>query len=451
MLLRQLCSSGAAAEALIAAKMSEAEATRKRPMFEQAAQALRRLGHQECAPALAVFAPGRIEVLGKHTDYCGGRSLLAAVERGICLVAVARADRQIRTLDVSSGDEAQFPLDACTPRQPGHWSDYGRSVARRIALNFGGELVGADIALMSDLPRAAGLSSSSALVVGLFLILREINQLTKRPVYHENLASLEDVAAYCATLENGESFGTLKGDNGVGTLGGSQDHTAVLCSKPGVLRQYSFCPVRHESDIALPPELTFVIASSGVLAHKTGDALQKYNSVSKRARMLVELWNAHSDRPVARLAEALEVGNDAANEQMREVLSRSHDSDRQWSLTERWEQFLTESEELIPRVAEMLRHREYLGFGDAVDCSQRLAEQSLCNQVPETIALQRAARSAGAVAASCFGAGFGGSVWAMVPKENVGTFLARWLNDTTSAAPHASGFNSNAGPAAVLV
>ena len=61
-----------------------------------------------------------------------------------------------------------------------------------------------------------------------------------------------------------------------------------------------------------------------------------------------------------------------------------------------------------------------------VDHSQRLAEAHLGNQVPETVTLQRSARELGAVAASAFGAGFGGSVWALVPESEAEAFLERW-------------------------
>jgi len=65
-------------------------------------------------------------------------------------------------------------------------------------------------------------------------------------------------------------------------------------------------------------------------------------------------------------------------------------------------------------------------FGTLVDRSQRLAETGLGNQVRETIALVRSARGLGAAAASAFGAGFGGSVWALVASNEADEFLERW-------------------------
>ena len=65
-----------------------------------------------------------IEVLGKHTDYAGGRTLVAAAEKGFCGVALARDDAEVRVIDTSGRLEALFSL--CLPPQlrPRHWSNY---------------------------------------------------------------------------------------------------------------------------------------------------------------------------------------------------------------------------------------------------------------------------------------------------------------------------------------
>jgi galactokinase len=68
-------------------------------------------------------------------------------------------------------------------------------------------------------------------------------------------------------------------------------------------------------------------------------------------------------------------------------------------------------------------------FGALVDRSQQGAEEGLDNQVEETIALHRLARERGAVAASAFGAGFGGAVWAMVSRDEAERFTAVWRED----------------------
>ena len=87
--LAALCRSAAVAEALRAAGLRDGIEA-KAGLFERAARQLHTDG--ATGPARAYFVPGRIEVLGKHTDYCGGGSLVAAVERGICIVATPRTD-----------------------------------------------------------------------------------------------------------------------------------------------------------------------------------------------------------------------------------------------------------------------------------------------------------------------------------------------------------------------
>ena len=73
--------------------------------------------------ARRLFVPGRIEVLGKHTDYAGGRSLTCAVERGFAVCYRPRADALVRVVDARDGRRVDFPLDADVRPQVGHWSN----------------------------------------------------------------------------------------------------------------------------------------------------------------------------------------------------------------------------------------------------------------------------------------------------------------------------------------
>src|SRR6185437_8676663 len=244
---------------------------------------------------MAFWVPGRIEVLGKHTDYGGGRSLLCAVERGISAVARIRdADTpnapRVRIRDAKANLVAEFDISATVPAAPGAWSNYPITVARRIAANFGGPLRGADIVFWSDIPHAAGVSSSSALVVMVFLALGAVNALESRPAYRAAIRSTDELAGYLGAVENGLDFGSLRGSHGVGTFGGSEDHTAMLSARPGTIVQYGFCPVRFERAVPLPPEVTFVVGAIGVQSEKTGAALHRYNDVSRRLSAALECW-----------------------------------------------------------------------------------------------------------------------------------------------------------------
>ena len=81
-----------------------------------------------------------------------------------------------------------------------------------------------------------------------------------------------------------------------------------------------------------------------------------------------------------------------------------------------------ESNEIVPRGGDFLANGDMKSFGASVDRSQLLAEKLLGNQTPETVELARSARAIGAAAASAFGAGFGGSVWALVSSSRADIF-----------------------------
>jgi len=429
--------------------MRPAESPAKAALFADSLRSLGQVAGPACGEPYMVFVPGRIELLGKHTDYAGGRSVLAAVERGFCLTAAVRRDATIRVVDVSTGQKTAFEFSPDLMPTVGHWSNYPMTVARRLARNFDGPLRGADIALLSDLPPAAGMSSSSAMMIAVFKVLAHVNRLDQRAVYSRHLAAPADLAAYLATIENGQSFGPLAGDRGVGTFGGSEDHTAICCCQPGRLHVFSFCPVRLEQVIPLPADYILAIASSGVLAEKTGEAMAKYNRASRLVSALLELWNAHTGRQDRCLADAARCAIDAPRRLRQIVAENPHPTFDAASLLRRFEQFLGESERIIPAACAALARGDIDSFGHLVDQSQNLAEELLQNQAPQTIHLARAARQLGAAAASAFGAGFGGSVWAMVKANHADAFLPAWADDYRREYPdqaqHSCFFASGAG------
>ena len=402
------------------------------------------------SPQKAWFVPGRIEVLGKHTDYAGGRSLLCAIDRGFRTVAAARDDRVITLTDPGQGLAATLALDASLPHTPGHWTAYPATVARRVARHFPTARRGADIAFTSDLPPAAGISSSSAFLTAVFLALAAVNDLESDEEFQRAIHGKEDIAGLVGAMESGYAFGPFPGDTGVGLLGGSEDHTAILCCEAGRLAVYSFNPVRHERTIELDPALRFVIGSSGIVAEKAGAARESYNRASVATRRILDLWNAASGRADGTLAGAATSAADAA-ERIRGIV-RERGGEMSAYLLGRFNQFFAESEEIVPAAAERLAAADYAAFGALVDRSQSLAEQLLENQVPQTIDLARSARALGALAASAFGGGFGGSVWALVPARDADTFVAQWSSAYRHAHPdfaaRAVFFVTSPGPAA---
>jgi galactokinase len=443
----------AIADRLIESGVSSGEACNKGRCFALALANLEQFSAATASDPYLLFVPGRIELLGKHTDYAGGRSVLATAERGFCITATARNDNCIHILDATSDDSVSFKFGPELTPGVGHWSNYPMTVARRVARNFPGPWRGADIAFISDLPPAAGMSSSSAMITGFFKVLSHVNRLVMRQEYKANFPTPEALAGYLATIENGHSFGPLRGDRGVGTFGGSEDHTAICCCRPGRFHVYSFCPVKAEQTIELPPGYIMAIAASGVLAEKTGEAMAKYNRASRLVSALLELWQAQTSRNDRCLADAVHSEPDAAGRLRRIIAEHPHACFDSAALLRRLEQFLGENERIVPAASRALAQRQMDVFGRLVDDSQYMAEQLLENQVPHTIYLARSARQCGADAASSFGAGFGGSVWAMVRAGAAEDFLAAWArgyrNEFPAAAERSSFFLTAAGPALI--
>jgi galactokinase len=284
-------------------------------------------------------------------------------------------------------------------------------------------------------------------MVAVLLALVRANRLDQTPAWQASVReTTEDLAAYAASIENGSTFRALAGESGVGTEGGSEDHTAILCSRPSSLAQYAFCPTRHERSIAFPRELIFAIGVSGVAARKTGGARDDYNRASRNTGRVLERWRTGTGRRDETLAAAIDSSGDAPV-RLRAMLEGEP------ALLDRYDQFLEESTRLVPGAGDALERGDLDAFGRTVARSQELAETKLRNQVPETTALARAAREHGALAASAFGAGFGGSVWALVEKSVAHTFLDRWQNayrtECPGAAPRSRFFLTRPGPAAV--
>ena len=446
----QLADTGEITARLSSSGLPAPAAADKADLLADCAQALLEADVDDAAGLRAFFVPGRIEVLGKHTDYAGGSSIIAAADRGFCVVAAARRDVTARVFDAVYDEEAEFDIHADLAPTVGHWSNYPMTVARRVARNFPSALTGLDVALASDLPPAAGMSSSSAMMVAIFHAICAINRLDERAQFQANIPDKEALAEYLACIENGQSFGSLTGDKGVGTFGGSEDHTAMLCCQAGAASQYAYCPVRFERAIPIPRWHVFAVAASGVVAEKTGEAMAKYNRASQLASGAVEVWRNVTRRDDPHLAAVLASGEGAAD-RMRAILANTAGPE----LRDRFEHFHAEHAEIIPAAGMALAEGSLVEFGQHVDRSQELADTLLHNQVPETIFLARTARELGADAASGFGAGFGGSVWALVETDHAEDFLAEWaaryFHEHPDTAEGAAFFLTGAGPAAFEV
>lgn len=391
------------------------------------------------------WVPGRVEVFGKHTDYGGGPSLMGVLPRGFLLAGIARTDHRVRVFD--AGDSSRFELDlqsgATVPPEVSGWRRYVNILARRLSRDFPGASLGADIALASDLPRASGMSSSSALVVGMAHALSRLARLDERHDWQAALPTSVHRSGYFACLENGLPFGPFAGDGGLGTFGGSEDQTAIVCCRPGHLSQFSYMPVTHLLDVAVPPSWTFVLASSGVAAEKAGRAQAQYNRASLGVRALIDLWRAHIG-PIGSLTEALLADPDA-EARLRAVIDTCPLAE--WpreALHIRLSAFAREVPR-VPLAAAAFATADRESVGALAAASHDDADQLLGNQLIETNALVDMALQRGAFAASAFGAGFGGSVWALVDSADpviVQRFGEHWMNAYRQAFPARAGLST---------
>jgi galactokinase len=406
---------------------------------DRAALVARACAHLACASQQharwAWFVPGRVEVFGRHTDYAGGHSLVAAVPRGFAVAAAPRPDRIVRISDAREGRDVSIDPADVSRRYSG-WTNYAAVVARRLFADFPGADLGTDIAIISDLPRAAGMSSSSALVVGLALAIGRRAGLEHRPEWRERIASDLDRAAYLGAVENGSPWGGWPGTEGVGTLGGSQDHTAILTCQAGRVSAYRYLPIERCGDEAMPAAWRFVLMTSGIHASKAGKVRDRFNRAPQAVSALLDVWTAAAGERPPSLSALLASNPDASGELLRRSAA-GWDAFTGDELRRRLVHFVGEDAR-VPLATAAFRAGDEQVLSDLARASQQSAEDDLGNQVPETRELARLAASAGAFAASSFGAGFGGSVWALVrgDERECERVALRWLNAYRIVCPH---------------
>src|SRR4051794_41210804 len=120
------------------------------------------------ADRVRAHGPGRVNLIGEHTDYNGGLALPFAIDRGVTVEAEAREDGEVRARALDLGEEDAFPLH--DPGRAEGWRAFVRGVVAELTA-AGHELRGASLAFGGDVPRGSGLSSSAALETALCLAL----------------------------------------------------------------------------------------------------------------------------------------------------------------------------------------------------------------------------------------------------------------------------------------
>jgi N-acetylgalactosamine kinase len=225
-----------------------------------------------------VKAPGRVNLIGEHTDYNMGPVLPCAIDREIVFCLRQNKNRNICVLNIFSEYEAvEFSLDQMiTPYSRGNWGNYIKAGVKGIleqsglSGSAGKELLGFDAIVSSTLPVAAGISSSSALVVISALSLLIVNEL--------NIDKLK-LAEICAEAEH---F--------VGTAGGGMDQAASLMGEKDSFLKIDFNPLRVQT-ISAPKDITLILFHSLVNAEKSQTVRKEYNRRVLECKMGIDLFN----------------------------------------------------------------------------------------------------------------------------------------------------------------
>lgn len=376
--------------------------------------------------------PGRVELAGKHTDYAGGPSLTCATPFHMHAKATSVAEPIVRVHDQRSKRTMQAPLAVdATPSGP-RSAVYPAAVARRIARDFSGARAGVEITLGSTIPTSSGMSSSSALVISVAMAVFDANGLWESPEWAPVAADPLAFAQYCAAIESGAAWGPFAGDAGVGTRGGAQDHIAICASEQGTVGAYTYLPGRVMQRVHWPDAWRILVATSGVRATKTGNAMQPYNRVADSLRAMVAVWNTETGRRDATLAEVLHSAPEAYD-QLRTLAPRAaSESVSTEYLRARVAQYREETTVIVPQMLEAIGRADATAVGELMQRSQELAESALQNQVPQTSWLAAHAREHGAVGATAFGAGFGGAVWALVMADDAERVAESWMRAYTA-------------------
>ncbi len=339
-------------------------------------------------PELVVRAPGRVNLIGEHTDYNDGYVLPIAIDRNVLYAVSMRADRTVRLRAVDFDAQTSFSLDNIAHVERQKWSNYHRGVA--VALQEHGlTLPGIDVAFSSNIPIASGLSSSAAIEVGIAVVWQTLTGLD---------LPRTDLALLCQRAEN----------NFVGVNCGIMDQfISALGQKNAAL--FIDCRTLDHRAVSIPPGLTVVVMDT---AKRRGLADSAYNTRRAECERGVELLKRHlpgidalRDVPVAEFERYAAKLPENVRKRCRHVVGEN----------QRVLDFVAASERGDTATMGALMNASHVSLRDDYEVS-----------CAELDAMVRAAWNApGVVGARMTGGGFGGCAVALVQKEQVKAFVAR--------------------------
>ncbi len=334
-------------------------------------------------------APGRVNLIGEHTDYNDGFVLPIALDRETMTAAGSRADRKLRarSLDPASlapaGEAGEIDLDAPAARR-GTWLDYVEGTARVLEERFG-RVPGADLLVMGDVPVGAGLSSSAALEMAIATALASLAGWT-----------LDRHALALAGQAAEHRF--------VGTRCGIMDQLVSMLGQAGHALLMD-CRSLETRPIPLHPERASVLVFDSGVRHQHSSG--EYN-----------VRRAQCEEAVSRLAAVLPTVR-ALRDVTPDELER-HAEVLPEPLRKRARHVVTETDRTV-RAASALSRGDLSGFGGLMFASHRSLRDDFEVSLPELDALVQAAVSApGVLGARMTGGGFGGCTVTLVERGQEG-------------------------------
>ncbi|SDN42493.1 galactokinase [Cryobacterium flavum] len=324
-------------------------------------------------------APGRVNLIGEHTDYNEGFVLPLAIDRRTIVALAPRDDRLMRVASSFAERTVELGLDDLIPENLADWSAYPLGIAWALG-QFGADLgavTGFDAYIVSDVPVGAGLSSSAAIECAVAVALNDLWQL-----------GLE--------LRTLALAGQLAENQVVGAPTGIMDQSASLLGRVDAV-VFLDCRSLHAEVIPLgcdPAGLDLLIIDSQVShAHSTGGYASRRASCELGARLMGV--PALRDLGVSDLARAAELLDDETFRRVRHIV--------------------TENQRVLETV-QTLREQGPTAIGALLDASHLSMRDDFEISVPELDLAVETARAAGAIGARMTGGGFGGAAIALIPS-----------------------------------
>ncbi len=332
-------------------------------------------------PEVVVRAPGRVNLIGEHTDYNDGFVLPAAIDRAIAFAGRRRSDRHVRAHALDFNDQVEFSLDDLQKDTAHPWSNYLRGVAKLLEAS-GRRLAGADLVLGGDVPREAGLSSSAAVEVGAALFWRRLMSFKLDAV---------DLIKLARRAENkfvGVPCGIM--DQFISALG-LHDHALFLDCRLLTYRQ-----------VPLSGGVKIIVCNSGV---KRALAQSEYKVRLKQCRQAAAQLSVKSLRDVT--PEDLQ----AASGKLTDVLFR------------RARHVVTENARALEAV-KVLEAGDLSRFGQLMNAShESLRDDYEVSSQELDVLVELARKQSGVLGARMTGAGFGGCTVNVVREEAAESFV----------------------------